>query len=258
MLGAGMFDGVLFYRAVYAGFAAACVALVVQCFIPAPYGRYSRPGWGPALDPRLGWLAMELPAATAVAVLFLTSDRTANLPAIVFLAMWELHYVHRTLVFPFLLRPGTARMPASIPAMGILFNLFNAYLQGGWLFRVSPPYGRTWLGDPRFLAGAALFFGGMAVNWHADAILRRLRRSGETEYKVPEGGLYRWVSCPNYLGEMVEWIGWAVATWSLAGAAFAFWTAANVVPRAVAHHRWYLRRFPEYPKDRHAILPWIA
>jgi 3-oxo-5-alpha-steroid 4-dehydrogenase 1 len=253
-----MFDAVLFQRAVYASFAAAWVALAALWFVPAPYGRYSRPGWGPALDPRLGWMAMELPAATAVAALFLTSDRTANLPAVIFLAMWELHYVHRALVFPFLLRPGTARMPASIPVMGILFNLFNAYLQGGWLFRVSPPYGAAWMADPRFLIGATLFLAGMAVNWHADAVLRRLRRPGETEYKLPEGGLYRWVSCPNYLGETVEWMGWAVATWSPAGAAFAFWTAANLIPRAVAHHRWYQQRFPDYPKRRRAIVPWIG
>jgi steroid 5-alpha reductase family enzyme len=130
-------------------------------------------------------------------------------------------------------------------------------LQGGWLFRVSVPYAAGWLRDPRFLFGATMFFGGMAINWHSDAVLRRLRRSGETAYKIPYGGLYRWVSCPNYLGEIVEWGGWALATWSLAAAAFAFWSAANLVPRALSHHRWYRENFPGYPSERGAILPYL-
>ena len=74
---------------------------------------------------------------------------------------------------------------------------------------------------------------------------------------MPQGRLFRWVSCPNYLGETIEWAGWAIATWSMAGAAFAFWTAANLVPRAVAHHRWYRQKFPDYPNQRRAILPAI-
>ena len=53
---------------------------------------------------------------------------------------------------------------------------------------------------------------------------------------------------PNYLGEIVEWTGWALATWSLAGLAFAVYTAANLAPRAVANHDWYLSTFDDYPR----------
>ncbi len=73
----------------------------------------------------------------------------------------------------------------------------------------------------------------------------------------PHGGAFRWVSCPNYLGEIVEWIGWALATWSLAGTAFALYTMANLAPRAVAHHRWYRERFADYPPQRRALVPFV-
>jgi len=92
---------------------------------------------------------------------------------------------------------------------------------------------------------------------HADAILVRLREPGGSRYRVPEGGLYRWVSCPNYLGEIVEWLGWAVATWSLPGLAFAVFTMANLVPRAMANHRWYRQEFPDYPETRRALIPGV-
>jgi len=61
----------------------------------------------------------------------------------------------------------------------------------------------------------------------------------------------------DYLGEIVEWTGWAVATWSLAGLAFALYTAANLAPRALSHHAWYRARFPEYPPSRRALVPFL-
>jgi protein-S-isoprenylcysteine O-methyltransferase Ste14 len=69
--------------------------------------------------------------------------------------------------------------------------------------------------------------------------------------------MYRFVSAPNYLGELIEWTGWAVLTWSAAGATFAFFTAANLVPRALTHHRWYRETFDDYPPERRAIVPFL-
>jgi protein-S-isoprenylcysteine O-methyltransferase Ste14 len=86
--------------------------------------------------------------------------------------------------------------------------------------------------------------------------LARLRNAGEG-YQIPHGLGYRWVSCPNYLGEIIQWIGWAVATWSLAGWIFAIWTMANLVPRAIAHHRWYRATFAGYPPGRRALIPYL-
>ena len=60
---------------------------------------------------------------------------------------------------------------------------------------------------------------------------------------------------PNYLGEILEWTGWAVATWSLPGLMFALYTAANLVPRARANHKWYRETFRDYPPERKAVLP---
>ena len=147
-------------------------------------------------------------------------------------------------------------MPVAIAAMGAVFNLVNGYLNGRWL-TVFGHYEPGWLADPRFVAGAAVMATGFAINLHADAILRALRAPGETGYGIPTGGLYRLISCPNYLGEILEWTGWAILTWSPAGLSFAVWTAANLVPRAWTHHRWYREQFPDYPPARRAILPFV-
>ena len=106
--------------------------------------------------------------------------------------------------------------------------------------------------------GVLLFLGGYALNQQSDIILRGLRAPGESGYRIPYGGAFGLVSCPNYFGELVEWLGWAMLTWSPAGLVFFLWTAANLVPRARSHHRWYQERFPDYPRDRKAVIPWLC
>ena len=120
-------------------------------------------------------------------------------------------------------------------------------------FRYDP----IWLLNPRFLLGFALFVGGFLINNHSAGVLRRLRRAGQRGYAIPGGGFFRYVSCANYFGEIVEWLGWACMTWSWVGLSFAVWTAANLIPRAVSHHAWYRRNFHEYPSDRRAVIPFI-
>lgn len=149
-------------------------------------------------------------------------------------------------------------MPLAVIAMAVIFNTGNAYLNGQHLFNLSASmYTTQWLQEPRFIIGIGLFIIGFIVNRWADHVLRRLRKPGEAEYQVPKGGLYRYVSCPNYFGEIIEWIGWAVATWSLAGLAFAVWTIANLTPRARSHHHWYRKVFSDYPPKRKALIPGI-
>jgi len=248
----------VFYRIALAGvFVAAAATALALVFVTAPYGRHARSGWGPGIPSALGWLIMESPAALVVAVLFVAAERPAGAPAVAFLAMWEAHYAYRAFAYPFLRRGGRRSMPLSVVVMAIAFNAWNGYLNGRCLFSLCPARDASWLADPRFVVGAALFVAGMWINRRSDATLRSLRAPGETGYRIPRGGLFEYVSSPNYLGELVEWVGWAIATWSLAGLAFAVFTAANLLPRAVSHHRWYRGRFPEYPEDRRAVIPFL-
>ncbi len=244
------------YRAlVLLELALAALTFVGLRFVTAPYGRHGRGGWGPTVPARLGWLIMESPAPLLFAGVFLAGTHRAELVPLLFLAMWQTHYIQRTFVYPFRMRGG-ARMPVTIMLLAIAFNVLNAYVNAWWVSELGS-YSPNWLYDPRFLGGAALFAGGLALNLGADRTLRGLRGPGETGYRIPHGGAYRWVSCPNYLGEIIEWIGWALATWSLAGAAFALYTIANLAPRAIANHSWYRDRFPDYPAGRRALIPYV-
>jgi 3-oxo-5-alpha-steroid 4-dehydrogenase 1 len=235
------------------GAAAFCALL----FVPAPYGRHARAGWGPGLPTRLAWVVQELPAPAVFAWVFFSGEHAARLVPLLLLGLWQLHYLQRTFVFPLLMRVGAKRTPLVTVAMAFAFNCANGALNAYAITHGALRHTEAWLGDPRFLAGAALFLAGFAINLHADAVLRRLRQPGESGYRIPTGGLYRFVSCPNYLGEILEWCGFALAAWTWAGAVFAFFTIANLAPRAASHHRWYRETFPDYPPERKALVPGV-
>jgi len=230
---------------------------IVLFFIPAPYGKFTRRGWGIRINPKIAWIIMELPAVFVMLICFFTGNRKTDTVAAFFLIIWMLHYVQRTFIYPFLLRSKKNTFPVLIILFSILFNIINGYLNGRYLFYLSPVYRSSWLVDPRFITGSVIFFTGFVINLHSDNLLRKLRKPGENGYRIPCGGFFRFVSSPNYFGEIAEWAGWALLTWSLAGVAFAVFTAANLVPRAVSCHRWYLSNFPEYPKERKVIIPFI-
>ncbi len=241
----------------YSWFAVAMGVFIALFFVAAPYGRPARSGWGPMISSRTGWFLMESPSPLVFGACFLLGEAPVTTTSLAFVAMWWGHYVYRAWIYPFRLNSAVKPMPLSVVAMAILFNCANGYLNGRYLFGPAGGYPAAWLATPQFWVGALLFVSGLMINRRADHTLWLLREPGQSEYRIPQGGLYRWVSCPNYLGEIVQWFGWAIATWSLAGLSFAVWTVANLAPRARSNHAWYRAHFPDYPRERKALIPII-
>jgi 3-oxo-5-alpha-steroid 4-dehydrogenase 1 len=241
----------------WAFLALAVVTFPFLWFVTAPYGRYAKSSWGPTIDNRLGWLIMESPSAMVFFLCWLLGDRPTDPASLLFLGLWELHYVHRAFIFPFRLENNKKRMPLVVMAMAFFFTTTNAYLNGRWLFGFSVPSERPAITEPHVLAGALVFLVGFTINQHADWVLLHLRKPGETGYKIPHGGLYRWITSPNYFGEIIEWFGFALCTYSFPALVFALWTVANLLPRARSHHLWYRKTFPDYPPARKALLPGV-
>jgi 3-oxo-5-alpha-steroid 4-dehydrogenase 1 len=250
-----MSESVVYNSLLVAWFIIGVIVFIALFFVVAPYGRHLRKGWGYSVGNKLGWVLMEAPAPLVFAVCFFYGDVKNSPVTLIFLVLWEAHYLHRAFIYPFSLRGSARRMPIGVIIMGFLFNIMNGYLNGRYIFTFSGGYDNSWLADPRFIAGLILFIVGYTINRQADLDLRSLRKPGESGYKISYSRLHRLVSSPNYLGEMTIWIGWALATWSLPGLAFAFWTVANLLPRARDNHAWYRQNFTDYPAERKALIP---
>ncbi len=233
--------------------ALAIATFVVLLFRTAPYGRHADQVRLPTLPHRVGWIIMETVSPLALCAGLILTGNSARWPMLL-VVLWVGHYVYRAWIYPFRARWANKRMPIVIMLSAIGFNVVNGGLNGMALADES--YSFIW-NRPTVWVGAALFAAGLLVNLQSDRILMSLRAPGETDYRIPRGGFFRWVSCPNYLGELVEWIGFALMAATPAAWAFALWTAANLIPRALSHHRWYQSHFAEYPRQRQAVIPFV-
>ena len=246
----------IFNAIVIGWIALAFVLFPIQLYVTAPYGRHIRDGWGARVPNRVGWFAMEIVSLALFAALFLTGPTHKTVPMWGFFALWAAHYVNRSLIFPLRIHTAGKTIPIAIVASAIGFNLANAGLNGFYLGSLAN-YPTSWLGDPRFVIGGAVFLLGAVINLWADNKLIALRGKADATYSIPRGGLFEFVSCPNLFGEVIEWFGFALMCWNLPALSFAIWTAANLIPRAISHHRWYRSHFLDYPTSRKAVIPGV-
>ncbi|EPY32742.1 3-oxo-5-alpha-steroid 4-dehydrogenase 1 [Strigomonas culicis] len=235
-----------------------------------------------------------------------------RLPLLLFL----FHYIHRSFIFPLFLGRSRNDTPLHVTLSATAYCLFNGRLQllasitlypvphdaGGGASLVEFFFNRgaqsslclVWLLALVALGGSYCFFRGMYINMMSDYMLIDLRRQRQRplardhqtaevralkqNYAIPYGFYFEHVSCPNFYGELVEWLGYAVTVlatgvvrphpsaafgalgFGRAAAAFSFfvYTAANLVPRAVCHHAWYIHTFGDAYRALHrrAIFPW--
>ncbi len=246
-------DESTFNYLVWAWIGLALIIFPFQFKTTAPYGRHTRKGWGPLMDNRLGWMVMELVSLAGFAWFFLSGDLRSDINWFFFMC-WMIHYVNRSFIFPFRTKTIGKQIPIAVVLMAVIFNSGNGFING-YFFGHLKNYDSTWMYDARFWIGFTLFWGGFIINQQSDNILISLREGSEKGYKIPKGGLFKWISCANHFGEIIQWSGFAAMTWSLPALSFAIWTAANLIPRAISHHRWYKSHFPDYPTERKALIP---
>lgn len=237
----------------------ALIVFIALYFVEAGYGYLFNRKYGTPIPNKIGWVLMEVPVFIIMTILWLISDRTWETAPLVLFLLFQCHYFHRSFIYPLIMR-GSSKIPLGIVLMGVVFNTLNALMQGGWIFIVSPAdYYDNWFSQPYIYIGGAIYILGMVINIHSDHIVRNLRKDGDTRHYIPRGGAFKYVSSANYFGELVEWIGFAIASWSWAGVVFVWWSFANLVPRSNALKKRYTREFGEEftSLKRKRIIPFI-
>jgi len=232
----------------------AILTFILLQFVKAPYGRHIKKGWGPEISNKWGWILMEAPSFFIILYFFVSSDQSSY--ASLLSLLWLIHYANRTFIFPVRIRTKGKKMPLVIVLSAVFFNLINAGLNGYFLAHFET-YTTANYTSWNFLVGILLFFGGAWINQKSDTLLIGLRKPGEVGYKIPKGFLFNYISCPNHFGELIQWGGFALMALNCPATTFLLWTAANLIPRAMNHHKWYKKTFDEYPESRKAIIPGV-
>lgn len=229
-------------------------SFILLQFVKAPYGRHIRKGWGPEIPNYIGWILMELPSF--LIIFYFYYFYTQSTYAAILSLLWLLHYFNRTFIYPFRIRTKKKKMPITIVISAIGFNFMNAGLNGYFL-AFFDTYSTASFESWNFYMGLVLFSLGFILNQVSDSLLINLRKPEEIGYKIPQGFLFNYISCPNYLGEIIQWIGFALMAWNFPAFTFLIWTVANLLPRVSEHHKWYQDHFKDYPKNRKALIPKI-
>jgi hypothetical protein len=240
---------------------------VLLFFIPAPYGKfYSESFSGFSVSGRIGWMVQEVISPIFLSLFFLPvlfsslyNEWDAALiwsPSVVAYLAWVIHYTHRSFIHP-LKAPSMKPTSIFVVLSAVFFNIVNGTLNGWSLSKtlVSREF------SMRTTIGLGVMIWGFMKNIESDLILWNLRKGPNTagKYFIPRGGLFELVSGANYFAEFLEWVGFAIIQgFSLASLSFVIWTFANLYPRAVKTHEFYLQKFPrKYPTSRNAFFPRI-
>ena len=246
----------IYQNLIYSWMALGAVISMVLLNVAAPFGRHTTSNWGPLISNRLGWMVMEMPGMLILMYFVLTNSSCHNILTGVLVSFYMFHYINRAFVFPFRIHTRGKKMPVIVVFLAICFNTINGFFLG-YYFGHFAHYASDYLLSSQFIAGTVLFALGIYINWKYDNKLIHLRRPGDTGYVIPLGGLFERISCPNLFGEIIEWSGYAILCWNLPAVSFLVWTVANLLPRALWHHRWYKRQFENYPARRKALFPYV-
>ena len=229
----------------------ALIVLPINLIYKAPYGKHSTKKWGKSIDNKTGWILMELPALLTCPLIYFTISEEINLN-VVFIVLWITHYLNRTVIYPLRIKTKGKKIPIAIVASAFFFNMVNGILNGYFLTLVQFES----ISNMYLILGFVIFFIGFYINISSDNILIKLR-TNQKGYVIPKGGLFNHVSCPNFFGEIIEWLGFAVMTLNPGSISFLIWTICNLIPRSKAHHKWYQNNFENYPKKRKAVIPYF-
>ena len=218
----------------------------------------------PVIPSRISWIIQECPCVFVTIFFLIYYHENLNLKNILVIAPFLIHYIHRTFIFPFVIH-SSKNNPLEITLMAFTFCFFNALMINRSIFCLIIDYieENFWL---HYFYGLATFGLGMYINIHSDYSMIKQRNANKdtnNKYIIPRGFMYELISCPNYFGELVEWLGFFVLSNSFSGLVFFVSTFANLFPRAIQYHQWYKNKFKdEFHSDkiltqRKAIVPFL-
>lgn len=251
------------------------ITFFILFIIPAYYGRYSNRKRFLMFSDQFAWIFQESPCIYISLFYlydFIMSPNFVwnyfNVFRIFLVLLFTGHYVHRSLIYPFKLKKNKAErtFPIEISIMAFTFCIVNSILQCRSILYFTDYEEKSEDQFSKFLSrnlirllyGAGLFAFGMWTNISHDYHLFEKRNEKEDQgYVIPEYFLFKYISCPNYFGEILEWIGYALMANTISAWIFVFSTFSNLFPRALTHHKWYRNKFEYYPKNRRAIIPFI-
>merc|ERR1719329_566529 len=130
----------------------------------------------------------------------------------------------------------------------LIFGVCNMY----WFLKPSEEESRT-----KDIICAAFFALFAFLNFMCHKVLRNLRKPGTTERGIPKGWGFDLVSCANYFWEACMWLSFAIMAKIWGGWLFLVVSFVQMLLWALKKHKQYKKEFPDYPRRRKAMIPFL-
>ncbi|OTB04199.1 hypothetical protein M426DRAFT_321056 [Hypoxylon sp. CI-4A] len=173
-------------------------------------------------------------------------------------AMIMAHFVKRELETLFLHKFAAATMPFAF----VFRNSFFYWAAAGFLgaLEIYAPFSPAAVAPdaptPLTYLGFALYAIGELANFDVHWYLAHLRKPGETARKIPYGHGFGLVTCPNYMFEIIAWIGIILVTRSPSLVLFIVIGSYYMYIWGWGKEKNYRKQFGDkYKKKRYVILP---
>jgi len=188
------------------------------------------------------------------------------------LAVVVLHFIKREFETIFVHRFSSSTMPLTnifknsahywlLAGLNIAYwtNSPNSLAQASTLTSSSPtPSNLLTTASPLTKFGLALFALGEIGNFYTHIVLKNLRPAGTTARGIPKGLGFGLVTCPNYLYEIVAWVGISLVTRSWSTVLFVLVAGGQMAVWAKKKERRYRKEFgAEYKKKKFAMIPGV-
>ncbi|GAB4485241.1 MAG: hypothetical protein Fur0016_10070 [Anaerolineales bacterium] len=201
------------------------------------------------MDARLGMFALYFLPILAALAFSLPYLATSTLVQAIVLAALLGHFAKRCLEVLFLHKYSGPIDPFTTLAIGSFYSLVAGFIS----FLNQWPLAAA---DNWFWLGLFLFVFGETANFHHHKILAALRRD-TLGYVIPRGGWFEYVACPHYFFEIVAWVGILLLSRHLFALVALVGMAGYLLARSRKTLAWYREKFPNFPKNRKALIPFL-
>lgn len=236
------------------------IAAAFMSFKKIPYGKtYTRNSsiFKFEVKDRLAVILINIPGPIifAYSQIFYPNGNILSIPSILYIA----HYIHRALIYPWFRKSFSKPWPLE----SVLYFFISNFLVALEISHTLIFGGKELNIYIQILVAFAFVAFAFAAAVH-DYYLCSLRTSGDLGYKVPQGLLFKWVSGPNYLFEILQWCCYLVFfPLGLPLFIIGIWLLSNLSGRAESNHEAYTSKkkiFPsgvKYPEDRAPYIPFV-
>lgn len=210
-----------------------------------------------SLPSRLGMFIIYFPAVFAYPLIFTYMEGPSSSWHTWCMALVVAHFAKRCLETLFLHKYSGVTNLGSTLLISSLYTLVALLLGYFAATDMKLSLLNSTVLKPLVVVGIVLWFVGTGINFYHHWLLARLRKPGETGYVLPTGGLFRWIACPHYFGEIVAWFGYAFLFHHIAAYIIAATMTAYLMGRSHNTVKWYRERLEGVPSNWKRLFPFV-